>query len=294
MDYTPYINEILTSGKHGRSISFLSHYQSILNYIENPASIQGIEREELKILAVTPNGVQPYDDFKPEPENDGIIAIVPIRGTMTRYGSWFRYGMEEVAEMLLQLYADPDIKGIILDTDTPGGTVNSMQILENALEVRNKRVDMLVNLSAFSAGFYVRCLCDNAYATHRNASVGNIGIRATIQDDSELLKKWGLKIIDVIPPQSKFKGKAFDDAKDGNSDALIKEYLEPLAEDFQKLVREACPNLDESVEGILEGKDFFATDAVKYGLITGIKSRENLITEMLSDDTYNMSQILNN
>ena len=51
---------------------------------------------------------------------------------------------------------------------------------------------------------------------------------------------------------------------------LKSEELDPLAKGFQDTVMKCRPNLDQSVEGILAGRMFFADQAVKIGLIDAV------------------------
>jgi ClpP class serine protease len=163
--------------------------------------------------------------------------------------------------------------------DTNGGTREAGMVIENALNLRNKPVYSYVNVKSYSLGTYISSVCDGTFASHRKAGVGNIGIMTQIIDDSEWLKKYGIKEITIKPPESKFKNKEVEDAIKGNPEMLIKEYLSPLAQDFQNLVRNGYPNLDESVEGILEGKNFFAEDS--HGLVQKVLSMEEMVSYAL-------------
>jgi ClpP class serine protease len=63
----------------------------------------------------------------------------------------------------------------------------------------------------------------------------------------------------------------------GNDKPMIEEFLSPLARGFQDAVKDARPKLDLSIKGIIEGKEFFASDAVNYNLIDGIMPIEDMI-----------------
>jgi len=90
--------------------------------------------------------------------------------------------------MLLQLYADPDIKESFYHLDG--------EFKQNSFEKRigSKEQTSWYALSIFQhlAGFMFVAFAITLYTTHRNAS-RKYRIRATIQDDSELLKKWDWK-----------------------------------------------------------------------------------------------------
>jgi ClpP class serine protease len=48
-------------------------------------------------------------------------------------------------------------------------------------------------------------------------------------------------------------------------------------------MKKNLPKMDASIEGILEGKEFYATDAVSHGWIDGIKNLDEVISEMTSE-----------
>ena len=53
-----------------------------------------------------------------------------------------------------------------------------------------------------------------------------------------------------------------------------------LAREFQQAVKSHRPNLDDKVDGILNGRMFFAKDALKYGLIDAIGNRDAATEEV--------------
>lgn len=287
MKFNAFVNEILTQELHTTSNGLIGIPQAIFNYIENPSSVSA-EAPQLEIMAAAADGTR--SRFNGE-KKEGIVAIIPIRGLMHRYNSWYSYGMEQVASWLTELYANDHVKGIILDFDTNGGTRAAMQVLENAIIKKNKPVYSFVNMFAYSAGYYVSCYCDKIYASHRNAGIGNIGIISIIQDDSKAWEKYGIKRIIVKPPESEFKNKEVEDAIQGKTKALIEEHLSPLAQDFQEMVKSKRKKLNLEVEGVIKGKNFFAKDSTTTnggnGLIDGIKTIEDVVQELLGSSAKN-------
>lgn len=57
---------------------------------------------------------------------------------------------------------------------------------------------------------------------------------------------------------------------------MIDEVLTPLAVNFQNIVKEHRP-VDESVDGVLSGKMFYAEDAIKAGLVDEIGNFETAL-----------------
>lgn len=225
----------------------------------------------------------PYDEFE-----DNSIAIIPIIGPMFKYSSWWNYGMDDYANLIRLADQSPKICGTIILCNSPGGTTQSVLQLEDALRSRSKPSIGLVDGNCMSGGIYALSFCDEIWASNPMCLVGNIGVYTEILNDEQYLENQGLKYRAIIPPESKYKNLAYREARVGNENLLVTEMLTPYALHFQDIIKTNRPNLDLSVEGIIEGKDFYAKDALNHGLIDGISSF-NVVIERLKE-LYNLKQ----
>ena len=215
----------------------------------------------------------PYDSFQ-----ENSIAAIPIIGSMLKYGSWWTGpGMDYYANLLRLADSSENIIGSILVFNTPGGSTQSIIQFEDALRNRTKPCIAFIDGMCCSAGIYLASLCDHIIAINPMCEIGSIGVQATLRDISVMLERWGIKEEVIRPPESKFKNTEFDEALNGNHERLIKEYLTPFAIHFQNIIKENRSGLDLSVEGLLEGKVFYAYDAVKNGLIDSIGNINDVI-----------------
>jgi len=206
------------------------------------------------------------------------IAIISITGMMMKYAhfnwsmedlDWIVPGIDDIASLLEYAMQSDEIDGAILVFNTPGGTTQSLIRIEEVLKKRTKPVVAVVDGMCASAGMYAASLCDRIIALNKMCNVGSIGVMVQLVDYGAFYKKQGIKIIEIYPPESSEKNKAYRDAIDGKTQTMIDEVLTPLAVNFQSIVKEHRP-VDESVEGVLSGKMFYAEDAIKAGLIDEI------------------------
>ena len=245
-------------------------------------SAEGVEAYKLLLSRARDAQALAIDD---EPLNAsmfslGRIMILPINGLMTKYNQWDSVGMDNIAGLIAEGLENPNIDKIILLFNTYGGSVQSWVRIEEVLTHRlqyNKPVIAAIDGICASAGVYVAVHCDKIYALHTTNRIGSIGVMVQYVDTRKAEQDAGIQTITVYPPESKYKNKAEQDALDGDTKMLIEEQLTPLALHFQNEVRRYRPQLDESVEGLLEGKMFFAEDARRAGLIDGIMT----LTEVL-------------
>ncbi|MBE7649348.1 S49 family peptidase, partial [Tenacibaculum finnmarkense] len=122
-----------------------------------------------------------------------------------------------------------------------------------------------------SAGYWVASGCDYIMAANNiSASFGSIGIMCSFRDASKYWEDLGIKDHTIYSDLSTHKNKSFDLALKGDYSLIRKEDLDPIALNFQNYVKSNRPNLDLEEEGIIEGKMFYAQDAVANGLADGI------------------------
>lgn len=239
-----------------------------------------IPRAEWKYEFASGKERQSANSFDQAPA--GTVAIIPIKGSMLKYGTLCSYGTQEIAEVMQQAFASKKITAIVLDIDSGGGSVNSIPPLSNLMVKRNKPVVALADTAA-SAAYYVASSCDHIMAENSlSAGFGSIGVVTSFADMQPYWELKGVKFHTIYPPESKDKNLAFEKALKGDYEAIIDEILSPLAQKFQYHVkhnRNAKLKLDTS--GVLSGKMFFATDAINAGLIDSIGSLQQAIDKAL-------------
>lgn len=145
---------------------------------------------------------------EPGASRAGRIAILPMQGVLmprSRSG-WFGTirGMDALRADLRTLAADPDVTAIVLDIDSPGGTVAGT--VETAAEVRaaaaQKKVVAVANTLAASAAYWIASQASEFVAVP-SADVGSIGVMSMHVDESDFLRQMGMKV--TIVRSARFK-----------------------------------------------------------------------------------------
>lgn len=218
----------------------------------------------------------PFDSL----EQDSV-AIIPLIGIMTKYSSWYRYGCDELANIIRLANASKKIAGVILYANTPGGDIQAVFQLQDAITRMTKPIVTLTDGYLCSAGLWATSYTNHIFALNDMNVIGSIGVMYTIYDYSAQDKMYGIKSKTIYPPESKWKNLPERNAMketEPNDTLLIEERLSPLAVQFQNVIKQNIPNLNLNVEGIIEGRDFYAKDAVQHGLIDRIMNLEDVIT----------------
>lgn len=227
------------------------------------------ERSAFSALAVSQSGGESFSIYDDAPE--GSTAVFSINGTMLKYGTLCTYGTQEIAGFMREAINHKNIGSIVIEFDSGGGSVSAIapivQVINEA-KALGKPVVADVDLCC-SAAYYGAIYGD--YIVARNdisAEIGSIGVMASFMDLEPYYKKMDINIHKIYADQSGHKNEAFELALEGKYDLIKKELLNPLAIAFQNDVKEQRGDkLDESVEGVLTGKTFYAERAREIGLI---------------------------
>lgn len=222
-----------------------------------------------------------YTDFNKAPE--GSVAVVSLRGDMIKEGTWCSYGTEEVAAVIREAADSSKIIGIRLDIDSGGGAVDAIAPMLDAIgyaQSQNKPVVACCDLCA-SAAYYVASHCNSIMADNTiSAEFGSIGVMMQFPDYAKYYEQKGIKVHTIYSDLSTHKNAPFEAALKGDYKSIKEEQLNPLARQFQEAVKSHRPNIDDKVDGILNGRMFFANDALKYGLIDKIGNRDAATSEV--------------
>lgn len=246
--------------------------------------IQGFQMEGQLvngIRAVYGANADSEDPFESFPENS--VAVVPCKGTMLKYGTMCAWGADELTAIVELAYRSPKIAGVIIDTDSGGGAVSSIPVWSATLAKRNKPVMVYADVMC-SAAYYMGIHADYLMLSNDLSSmVGSIGVMVSWPDYTEALAQRGIKMHTVYADQSTHKNAEFQAANGEKPDyKLLKtNMLNPLAIRFQEDVKAARPKLDQSVEGILAGKVFYAPDALKHGLVDSIGTMDQAVAKLM-------------
>jgi protease-4 len=244
------------------------------------------DRGAFQIKAATASAFSPDDIESLQDAPDNTVAIIPIRREMTKYGGMSHYGTVEIAGLMKIASRLNNITGVVLDVDSPGGSVNSIPPLVEAIKVlqaQGKPVVVHGDLVA-SAALFVSVYADWIMVDNKLSSeFGSIGVMVEFADFKEYFESQGVKIHTVYADQSKDKNAEFREALKGNYDPLKKHILNPLAEMFQDAVKNTRgKKLLVAEPGLLSGGLFTGEDAVRVGLADGMGTLTDAVSMVFS------------
>jgi len=239
----------------------------ILSHVPTASDIQCAEHPAFTKLK---------NDLRPSMQVFGDVAIVPVQGTLAyNPDPWEMLydGVEDsrnVLAMLQQAAANPQVKGVLIRMDTPGGMLLGGPEMADAvdnLRAMEKPVVTHVGGMGASLGYLIASRSDEIVA-NRSAIVGSIGVISSVTDYSDYLAKLGIKFEYFTNDEATFKGagavgsKLTDDQR-----ANIKASVNSAFQLFKTSVNERRPQVSADT---MRGQTFRGSEAKKVGLVDRI------------------------
>lgn len=132
------------------------------------------------------------------------IAILPIHGSLVRrtLGMEAESGLlsyQAIQSGLAAALADPNVAGILLDVDSPGGEAGGVFDLADriAAAAKVKPIWAIANESAFSAAYALASAASRLVVT-RTSGIGSVGVIAMHIDQSGMDAKAGLQYTPIV------------------------------------------------------------------------------------------------
>lgn len=228
-------------------------------------------------------------DNEPEPYTmAGSVAVVPISGVLSKYADMVNgvsqpTGMtsDQVAANIYAAAEDSAAESILLDIDSPGGTVAGGNDMHDAIaQVRagGMPVVALSHDNALSAAYWLACCADELWLTPQ-AEVGSIGVYSVISDYSRADANRG--IAHHVIASGKDKGVGAGSAPILHDQiAVIKEDVDRMAMDFKAAVADSRGLSAERMEELATGRTFVGQHAVDVGLADGVTTVRELVKAM--------------
>lgn len=208
---------------------------------------------------------------------ENTCAVIPITGTMFRYGTLCSYGADEYAAMMDFACNSPEISCIVLSVDSGGGDARAVPpMIEGIERLKSAGKPVIASVdTCCSAAYFFSCVCDKIFAQNTiTASIGSIGTYCQIVDDSERDKSSGIIRHSVYAPASKDKNQPYLQALKGEYSLLTSAVLTPLNDSFVATIKAHRPLVPDDA---MSGREYFANDAISANLIDGVKTLNEAI-----------------
>ncbi len=211
----------------------------------------------------------------------GGIAVIPVVGTLVKRAMGIQaasglMSYDEIDDRLDAALADPQIGGILLDLDSPGGEASGVFELAERIRAASaiKPVWAHANDAAYSAAYAIAAACQRLTLS-QTAGVGSIGVIALHVDQSVRDAKDGLHYTAVFAGNHK-------------NDFSPHEPLTPQASTALQAEVDRLYAIFATQVAAMRGLDVDAVRATEAGVFYG----EQAVTEGLADAVLPLEQVL--
>jgi protease-4 len=233
--------------------SFINRQTEFTPEILNPLTAFAIDAKDINGTKHSNN-----EGFKGAPQNS--VAVISVKGVLMKEDMVCGpAGTATLGRIIQQADNNPNISSIVLHIDSPGGTVDGTEALANIIRNTQKPVVAFVDGLMASAALWIGSAANEIIASTDTDEIGSVGVIMRFTDWQPHWEKKGVKFHTVAASTSPEKNKAFDELREGNYDAYIKDVLDPIDKKFMDTIKERFPNCEDKH---LTGKVFFARDVM--------------------------------
>lgn len=216
------------------------------------------------------------------------VAVVPVYGVLTHRGhtvdnsSSAMTSTERLAGTLRALVRDTGVSAIVLDADSPGGSVNGVQELADTIySLRGEKpIVGVANAQAASGCYWALSQCDEIVVTPSGA-VGSIGVIMSHDDLSGAMEKAGVRREYIYSGENKAEANPTGPIND-----KTRAYLQGLSDTYYAAFTKAVARGRNVGVDVVRSEDWgrgrmtLAGAAVNAGMADRVDTLENTIARL--------------
>lgn len=216
----------------------------------------------------------------------GAIAVIPVYGTIVQRAS--QLGMceggtstQQISQALQSALADETVSSILLDIDSPGGSVFGVsELADEIIAARKKKpVCAIANSMAASAAYWIGCSASEFYMTP-GGQVGSIGVWTAHEDWSKALEQEGVKVTLISAGKYKVEGHPY-----GPIDAEALAFQQAGVNDYYGAFTKAVSRgrdvpIDSVRNGMGQGRVLGADAAIAEKMVDGAMTFDQVVKHL--------------
>lgn len=234
---------------------------------------------------------------QPQQRQVQTVAVLPMFGTIFPRAHLVEsmsggVSAERFGAQLKALIEDPKIDAVVLDVDSPGGSVPGIDELSSQIfQARGaKPIIAVANHTMASAAYYIASAADEIVVAP-SGKVGSIGVFAVHQDISKKLETDGIKLSMISKGKYKLEGNPYEPLSE-EARAVIQDSVNAAYDAFvESVARNRGVKVSAVRNGFGEGRMVSASQAVEMGMADRVDTLEGTINRMLGHVTSASAQM---
>ncbi len=216
---------------------------------------------------------------------EGCVAVVKVEGEIATSGTsgglfgGGTTGSDDIAELAKEADERSDVKGVMFEINSPGGSVvASREIYESIKNVKKPKVAYFREVAA-SGGYYVSMGTDYI-VSNPDAITGSIGVISTNQELVGLFEKLGINETAITTGPHKDMGSPARPMTEEEKQ-IIKDIIGEMYAEFKGVVLESRGSrLDMSqFDKMTDGRVVTGRQALKAGLVDALGNKQDAVNK---------------
>ncbi|MFM0256093.1 signal peptide peptidase SppA [Paraburkholderia sediminicola] len=214
----------------------------------------------------------------------GAIAVIPVHGAIVQRASQINIcdggtSTQQISAALADASADDTVSQILLDIDSPGGSVYGVQELAAEIQQAKKPVIAVANSLAASAAYWIGCAANEFYVTP-GGEVGSIGVWQAHQDWSKAMEEEGVSITLISAGKFKVEGNPYQPL-DAEAQSFMQSRVDDYYAAFTKGVAKGRKvGIDQVRNGMGQGRVLGADQAMSERMVDGVATFDDVVAKM--------------
>ena len=233
-----------------------------------------------------PDSKEPLKQFTLQGKERGKVLIIPISGFLSDAPKKGLLGdrpslVQEVVSQLQMAEKDKEVKAVLLEINSPGGTITASDILYHEImgfkeRTNTKIVAVLMDVAA-SGGYYIALPADRIVA-HPTTITGSVGVIFTTPKVTGLMDKLGLAVEVNKSGKEKDIGSYFRPSTP-EEQRIFQELTDKMGGRFLDLVAKHRKMDPKVMTSISTARIYLAEEALQLKLIDSIGYLNDAISE---------------
>lgn len=218
----------------------------------------------------------------------GAIAVLPMYGVVTQRGNMAddisgpgSMSTQLFAQSLRSALADDSVDAILIDVDSPGGSVYGVQELADEIyQARGQKpVVAVANSLAASAAYWLGSAASEFYVTP-GGEVGSIGVWSAHEDWSKALAEAGVTTTLISAGKYKTEGSPYEPLS-ADAQSFMQSRVDDYYSAFTKAVaRNRGVPIASVRDGMGQGRVLGAQAAKDAGMVDGIDTFDGVLRKL--------------
>ncbi|RJQ19949.1 signal peptide peptidase SppA [Candidatus Woesearchaeota archaeon] len=215
----------------------------------------------------------------------GNVAVIPIKGLIANGDIAFQSvaDADDIVDLIEEAQESADIKAILLDIDSPGGTPVATDQIAHAVKKANKTTIAVIGEAGASGAYWIASAADKIYA-NRMSITGSIGVQASRLEFGGLLADYNVTYRRLVAGKYKDIGTNLREMTREEQD-IYQKVLDDLHTEFISAVAENRGLDAAHVRNLSTGLVFLGSEAKKLGLVDELGGKDealDYLSEMLN------------